>query len=207
MAMILRGPVVLDDWTVLFEKIERGTLSANARVQFGGGGRLLHWAASFPPPVMATLLASGANPSLTNKRGDARPMHAVVSASDAEDMLDKCKMLPVSDLAAVDQYGRTPLRLLLFELRVLCLMTQPAGAASARRCQLEAVLTWMLDQPECPLDSRDSDGRTLQQHAGKKSRAAAAISAAMAQRARWSPARAAWTAAVVAAAAGAIKPK
>jgi hypothetical protein len=121
---------------------------------------------------MQRLLELGANPSAVADKPWGLPMNECV----LRDALDKCKLLPVADIAR-DPYSRktTPF--------VLCVLI-----GNSR------VLRWMVEQPECPVEAFVRDELPRLTLAAEKT---TLLTDEAARRCRWSPLRAAFVGAAV----------
>ena len=180
-------------WAALLAKVASGELHPDARSSYEFNGVLLHVAARHSTAsVMLELLKLNATPSATNAYKEL-PMH--VAVLNKNEPLEICKLLPARGLAAVDLYTQSPLHSLVYR----CL-----GDPYNER--LLKVLAWMLDQPECPLEARNSFTHPLldvckcyaEKMPASPKIAAMLTDAIAARRRRWTPARATWIAAAVA---------
>lgn len=179
-------------WKTVIASIQAGKLSPNAAKS--RGYTLLHAATAShcDVSVMKQLLRLGADPSAADDFWRT-PLHWTMlhaHARIAEDTLNICRMLPVKDLNKRDTFGITPLFFLITE--------SIDHQCSVVIKSLIPVLTWTLEQPKCDLEAVGNDGRTpLEFCVGhSKYELANIIAAAIAARKRWTPARAAWIAAV-----------
>ena len=180
-------------WQMVLEAIAAGKMAVDTTWE-PETKTLLHYAAlSCSAAVVKRLLDLGASPSLLDGSGHLPMRYAANCLTD--DALDKCRMLPVTDLGHENSTGgNTPLHIV----------------ATFPRCELSQhfreVLQWMLDQPECDIDAADVRGVTaadlLAARAHRDPRPLAMLRAARAERARWTPQRAAWTGAVAVGVAG-----
>lgn len=189
-------------WKIIFERIANGTLSPNACNDHVMKNTLMHEAAHYPDAaIMRQLLAMGANPSAENAYGD-RPMHWAVGNfhGNALHMLEKCRMLPVEDLAARNYKNQTPLFMFIDSYaHFTCYGSfddYPENVKPFLR-----VLASMLEQCHCDPEARDNTNRTPLEDLDENysisecGEAVAMITAAIAARKRWTAARATWLAA------------
>jgi hypothetical protein len=179
-------------WAVVIRDIETGKLLVDAKCEHSGS--LLHFAASGPSAtVMERLLQLGAQCS-KDRRGYG--IGHYVDGETAVDCIQKLKLLPPEELCAKDNIGMTPLHVLARDIK-----TRTMWGGGPGRDKLVEVLAWLLQQPQvwpC-LESVDIFGHTILHYCDQPSAAMVAHALERLTR-RWSPARAAWTAAVVAAA-------
>jgi hypothetical protein len=180
-------------WQEVFRGIETGTLAANAILATSFERiTLLHYAAlRCSAATMQRLLQLGASPYVLDSNGCV-PMYYVMFS--CKDVVSKCKMLPCEQLFTIGGHEFYPT---LFHMAVSC---QHVGG-----WQRIELLQWMVEQAECPLEVPLETGVTVLQVLERNGREAAhaVVVAAMALRARWSCARAAWTGAVATAGCGA----
>jgi hypothetical protein len=182
-----------DAWQMVLNAVATGKMSADKG--FNGITRLLHAAAGgWSVVYVQQLLKLGASPSPANYMG-ATPMH--LAAGSGLDTVAKCKLLPRSDLSACDKQLNTPLHSVIGSLRV--------DQRNAK--ELLDALQWMVEQPECSLDSKNCHGYSaldmlvlFPEYAFRECAAARAVlRTAMAQQARRSQLRTTWIATVAAA--------
>jgi hypothetical protein len=176
-------------WQAVFTAIETGWLSQD------DVPTLLHHAVQLcSVGTLRYVLQLGLPPSSRDEDGWL-PMH--YAAKSRRGALEKCKLLPVTDLACrTVGTNETPLHVLAqFLRRLLTPSVDPDAVA------LLQVFQWMVEQPECPLDAVNSDGKTAGDYlsgcGAHFARPLAMLQAAQAARARWTPLRTAWTGAVV----------
>jgi ankyrin repeat protein len=173
-------------WQTVIYAMEREGLCVNAQTSaksyyyLKAGWTLLHVAArQTNVTIIKTLLRLGAISS-SESETKLRPIHMVVASRASFLQLPQCleavQLLPVSELAHVDVWGRTPLHI-------------------AVECLNIRAVEWMLQQPQCCPEITDVKGRTAQDYAFDIEILEAAFATGMAQRWRWTPARAAWMAA------------
>jgi hypothetical protein len=128
------------------------------------------------PAVVQRLMAMGMSPARLNKHG-WNAMHVATYYCKTADV---CMVLPHELLTGTTLMGNTPLQF----------------AVELENVQL---VQWMLDQPCCPVETRNKGGRTALETLPMCSggREAVAIRAAFAARQRWTALRAAWVGAIV----------
>jgi hypothetical protein len=202
-ALLYGGDDLQDEaFTIVLAVVQTGDLHVDFRCGIYRK-TLLHVAAARGSVfTMRRLLELGAMPSVKDAEGRV-PMHCAVTSwrnsTGQCDALEKCKLLPVADLSNYTS-GQTPLWLLAHHLLVRGSTDSTAPHMVLKLVQL---LQWIVDQPECELNKVDDGGRTsadvLNFYIGMAPYALV-VRTAMAQRARWSTLRAAWTGAVAGAA-------
>jgi hypothetical protein len=189
-------------WDTMLHAVDLGLLQVGFQHEYNSW-TLLHCAAKrCKLKTFRRLLAAGAPPSLPDHRGNT-PMH--LACTSHTDALLKCQLLPLADLARPNANGDTALHLVAEDTeRHETFFASVAHVAHILPTLFTAphewrLLRWMVAQEVCPLDATNHDGKTvLDLLAGDACAAPCAIVAtAAAQRVRWSPARAAWTGAVV----------
>jgi hypothetical protein len=181
-------------WTLILAAIEAGTLHVETK---RGPWALLHCAAFFcSATVFKRLLDLGASPSVADKYG-TRPMHLAVQGG--YDVVAKCAMLPLGDLACLSELFGTPLHACVAKVIVWAPPLRLGHDHDVFDKYLD-VLQWMLAQPECPVGGADIFGRTAMDILNGKENCGEArdmFAAELARRARWTALRAAWVGGVV----------
>jgi hypothetical protein len=188
--------ILFRKFKAILDAIEGGGMPVNA-AESKYGYTALHVAVIQSSAAhVRRLLELGADPTKRNRYG-ASAMH--FTAWTCTEPLQKCKCLPTEGLAYVDNYGQTPLHFL---------MLNPADMAVSMRIT-RRMLRWMLVQPACAANARNSLGMTAadvaqyqRRHEGLAPLWSDAdlhmLDDAMAVHTRWSPLRAAWVGAAVA---------
>ncbi len=172
------------NWEKALQDIADGKRDVNA-IDPCWGGTLLHGAArsycTQSRSHMQRLLELGAN-FTAKQRDGGLPMHCCLTSP--VDTLAKCKLLPARGLAEPGPYlGKPPFQ--------VCFLW-------SRSDIFLPLLHWMLEQPECPVEMGvRKNWHTIQ---GVPPDVSKLVEAVAAERRRWSPGRAAWTATVAAAA-------
>jgi hypothetical protein len=209
-------------WQAVFDAIEAKQLDVNDTAWSYRDESLLHRAAdNASVAVMRRLLAMGASPSMRNCYGHV-PLH--LAAISVYEPLEKCRLLPATDLTCLDNCycPATPLQYVANRLWDNTGRHFEPNAAIKLECELEVqqllqVLQWMVDQPECPTRACDGfygrnaesvlfgDARRNPEFAHEVEQALAIYRAAEDVRVRWSPPRAAWTGAAAVVGGAAVK--